>query len=92
MQTREHPAQRIKTKIINYDPDLLPIPTDNQQYVNYQIKSLIVHDGMTTLSGHYTAWVRNSNNWIKISDSQIWNFQKLIVLDKAYLIFLEKLI
>ena len=40
METRKHRTQRIKTKIINYDPDILPIQTDNQQYVNY-LRALI---------------------------------------------------
>lgn len=37
----------------------------------YQLRSVIIHSGMTMQSGHYSAFVLNSNNWFRIDDNQV---------------------
>ena len=82
----------MKNRITVEDTDCIIIKSKSDQNLSYKIKSLIVHQGGSTKSGHYIAWVRdkNSNGWFKISDSSVEKRPKLISLDSAYLIFLEK--
>ena len=83
---------RMKNRITVEDTDRVIIKSKSDQNISYKIKSLIVHQGSSTKSGHYEAWVRDKNNkgWFKISDSSFVKRRELISLDSAYLIFLEK--
>ena len=37
----------------------------------YQLTSVIVHSGISTLSGYYTTFVCSSSDWFQMDDNQV---------------------
>ena len=37
----------------------------------YQLTSVIVHSGISTLSGHYTTFVHSYSDWFRLDDNQV---------------------
>jgi len=72
-------ATRINSRITDFNMNNFLIPSHNQtRLCRFTVKSAIVRLGETVNNGHYITWTRsyNDNRWLKISDSQISNYNK----------------
>lgn len=90
MIIRDGEIIKLNSKIINYDPNNILIP--NNQNINFKIIAAIVHHGDTANSGHYVIWTRYQNSWLRISDTEARSYNNLIqYLNNVYLLILKKL-
>ena len=49
-------------------------PTDpgSNNSANYQLSAVLTHQGRSSSSGHYLAWIRYKNDeWIKLDDDKV---------------------
>ena len=86
-------AVRTKSKITNFNVDLIQLPMEDNQ-IKYRIHSFIIHIGDSLNSGHYYIWTRNllDPGGIQLNDSCSRKLKKMYSsLEKVNCIILEQM-
>ena len=61
----------VSTKKTKNNSSPTPDPGSNNS-ANYQLSAVLTHQGRSSSSGHYLAWVRYRNDeWIKLDDDKV---------------------
>ena len=92
--TAEEKPVRLNSKLIDFNPKLIKIPSSNGQHIEYQLMSAVIHFGENLNSGHYIALCRDTlrQNWIKCNDTIIEQLNDLEDnIKDAYLLFLKRI-
>lgn len=64
----------------------------NGQDVDYEIHTLVMHEGEYLSGGHYFSYVRKNNGWVEANDSRVIPLTELpeTVEKQVYMIFLKR--
>ncbi|KAF4694926.1 Ubiquitin carboxyl-terminal hydrolase [Perkinsus olseni] len=61
-----------------------------QREANYRLSSIVVHEGVSSGSGHYRAYVLRSEGWYECNDERVQPVEESVVLAQfAYILFYE---
>uniref|UniRef100_UPI001FAA1F6C ubiquitin carboxyl-terminal hydrolase family protein n=2 Tax=Candidatus Cardinium TaxID=273135 RepID=UPI001FAA1F6C len=104
---REPMPSRLCVELMRYDQNLIKNNSDvngtfdmtikpdpnNINRINYNLNAFIVHDGDSTSSGHYIAYVKRKDQWYEVSDNNVKEITQSDAINKskqAYLLFYKK--
>lgn len=82
------------SKKISYEEtlDLSPYMSNKNSVARYHLYGVLVHSGGSSCSGHYYAYVKNSNGiWYKMDDSSVTQVSQSTALSQqAYILFYSR--
>ena len=67
-------VNNVNTKLVVVFLKLTSLHTDpgSNNSANYQLSAVLTHQGRSSSSGHYLAWIRHRNDeWIKLDDDKV---------------------
>ncbi|XP_046856897.1 ubiquitin carboxyl-terminal hydrolase 14-like [Xenia sp. Carnegie-2017] len=71
----------VDSEIKEYQPYSFSDDTGSNNSGFYQLQAVLTHQGRSSSSGHYVAWIKGSNNsWIKCDDDKITHITEEDVL------------
>lgn len=70
----------------------MKLPLSDSRSCSYALTGIVVHVGGSASSGHYTAFVKTSNQWYLMDDSYVQRVSESMVLKQrdAYLLFYSR--
>ena len=77
-------------------PETLSLPVSGGELVSYQLYCVVVHFGQSSEGGHYYSWVRDSEQWHKVSDEEVeampgsWDQEEQGRRDTPYMLFYQR--
>jgi len=77
-------------------PETLSLPVSGGELVSYQLYCVVVHFGQSSEGGHYYSWVRDSEQWHKVSDEEAeampgsWDQEEQGRRDTPYMLFYQR--